>query len=131
MGDELNDRLAFARARDAKNPEVVGVRREHFAIERYADGDVARFARLVVGTRNFAAAASCAAKQKDIYEELCAHLRRYNEDVVRELRGPDSAGVVETQFQYATELTTLLFSEQEAELLRRRGKAAQQAASAS
>jgi CheY-like chemotaxis protein len=82
-----------------------------------------RYVRLVVGSRNFAAAASCGAKQKDIYEELCGVLRRYNEDVVRELRTPDAAGVVETQYQYATELTALLFSEEEAELLRRRGRA--------
>jgi len=93
--------------------------------------DVAmRFVRLVVGTRNFAAAASCAAKQKDTYEELCSHLRRYNEDVVRELRSPDKAGAVDIQFQFAAELTALLFSEQEAELLRRRGKAAQAASAA-
>jgi hypothetical protein len=89
-----------------------------------------RFVRLVVGSRNFAAAASFAAKQKDTYEELCSHLRRYNEDVVRELRSPDKAGVVETQFQFAAELTALLFSEQEAGLLRRRAKAAQAASAA-
>jgi hypothetical protein len=89
-----------------------------------------RFARLVVGSRNFAAAASFAAKQKDAYEELCAHLRRYNEDLVRELRAPENPAVVETQFHYATELTALLFSEQEADLLRRRAKAAQAASAA-
>jgi len=89
-----------------------------------------RYARLVVGSRNFAAAASFGAKQKEVFEELCAMLRRYNEDVVRELRTPDKQGVVETQFQYATELTALLFSEEEAELMRRRGRAAQAASAA-
>ncbi len=89
-----------------------------------------RYVRLVVGCRNFAAAASFGAKQKDAYEELCAYLRRYNEDLVREMRCPDNAVVVETQFLFAVELTGLLFSSEEADLLRRRGKAAQAAASA-
>ena len=31
-----------------------------------------RYAKLVAGSRNFAAAASFAAKQKDVYDELCA-----------------------------------------------------------
>ncbi len=89
-----------------------------------------RYVRLVTGSRNFATGACFAAKQKDAYEELCGWLRRYNEDLVREMRGPDHPGVVEVQFPFATELTALLFSEEEAELLRRRGKAAQTAASA-
>jgi hypothetical protein len=87
-----------------------------------------RYVRLVTGCRNFAAAASCAAKQKDAYEELCAYLRRYNEDVIKEMRGSENRAVAQAQFQFATELTVLLFSEEEAELLRRRGKAAQAAA---
>ena len=49
-----------------------------------------RYARLVVGSRNFAAAASFAAKQKTAFEEICAYLRRYNEDVVKEMRGSRS-----------------------------------------
>jgi hypothetical protein len=89
-----------------------------------------RYVRLVVDCRPFAAAASFAARQKDIYEELCAWLRRYNEDVVKELRHPDNPAVVEAQFQLAAEITALLFSAEEAELLRRRGRAAQSAASA-
>src|SRR3569833_1937796 len=84
-----------------------------------------RYVRLVVGSRNFAAAASFGAKQKDAHDECGAHLRRYNEDLVREMRSPDNPALVETQFQYATALTALLFSEEEADLLRRRGKAAQ------
>jgi hypothetical protein len=86
-----------------------------------------RYVRLVVGSRNFAEKASFAAKQKNAYEELCAYLRRYNEDVVVAMRGPANP-IVETQFQFATELTALLFSAEEAELMRRRGKAAQAAA---
>lgn len=89
-----------------------------------------RYVRLVVGSRNFAAAASFGAKQKDAYDECCAHLRRYNEDLVREMRSPDNPALVDAQFQYATGLTALLFSEEEADLLRRRGKAAQAASAA-
>lgn len=86
-----------------------------------------RYVRLVVGSRNFAAAASFGASQKAAFEELCAYLRRYNEDVVKEMRGPANP-VMETQFAFATDLTALLFSAEEAELMRRRGKAAQAAA---
>ncbi len=87
-----------------------------------------RYVRLVVGCRNFAAAASFAAKQKDASEELCFYLRRYNEDVVKEMRSGPNRANAEIQFQFATELTALLFSEEEAQLMRRRGKAAQAAA---
>jgi hypothetical protein len=89
-----------------------------------------RYIRLVVGSRNFAAAGSFAAKQKTVYEEISAYLRRYIEEVVRELRGADPArrAVAESQFQLCVEMTSLLFSEMEAELLLRRGKAAQSAA---
>jgi hypothetical protein len=89
-----------------------------------------RYAKLVVGCRNFAAAASFGAKQKAIYEEMCGYLRRHNEDLVKELRGSDSdrRTNAESQFDFCCELTALLFSEEEAELLRRRGRAAQAAA---
>jgi hypothetical protein len=89
-----------------------------------------RYAKLVKGSRNFAAGACFGATQKDAYEELSATLRRYNEDLVREMRAPDHPGMIEAQLQFAAELTTVLFSEEEAELLRRRGRAALGAASA-
>jgi hypothetical protein len=83
-----------------------------------------------VGSRNFAAAGSFAAKQKTATEEIGAYLRRYIEDVMKELRVTDSArrAIAEQQFQLCVELTGLLFSEKEAELLQRRGRAAQSAA---
>ena len=86
-----------------------------------------RYVRLVVGSRNFAEKASFAARQKTVFEELCAYLRRYNEDVVAAMKGPINP-IVETQFALATELTAFLFSAEEAELMRRRGRAAQAAA---
>ena len=86
-----------------------------------------RYARLVAGCRNFAAAASFGAKQKEIYDELCSALKRYNEDLVNGLKtlDPVRAEVANGQLHLCTELTAILFSEEEAELLRRRGKAAQ------
>jgi hypothetical protein len=86
-----------------------------------------RYARLVAGSRNFAAAASFAARQKDCAEEISAYLRRYNEDLVKALRGPQRE-VALSQFALCAELTALLFSGEEAQLLHRRARAAQQAA---
>ena len=89
-----------------------------------------RYVKLVTGCRNFAAAASCAAKQKTSTEEMSNYLRRHNEDLVKELRGtdPNRRAAAESQFEFCAELTARLFSEEEAELLRRRARAAQSAA---
>lgn len=91
-----------------------------------------RHARLVTGCKNLAVAASFGATQKKAEEEMCQLLRSYNEDVVKELRTASSPRreVVESQFDFVCTVTALLFSEEEAELLRRRGKAAGQAAAA-
>jgi len=85
-----------------------------------------RYAQLLVGCRKLAAAGSFGAKQADAMDEAMQILRSYNEDVVKELRSPDPARrqVAESQFPLVIELTTLLFSEEEADFLRRRGKAA-------
>ncbi len=88
-----------------------------------------RYARLVVGSRNFAAAASFAAKQKATYEDLCTALKRYNEDVVKALKGDPVRGeIVNAQFELCADLTAILFSEEEAAMMRRRGRAALAAA---
>ena len=87
-----------------------------------------RYARLVAGSRNFAAAASFGAKQKTIYDDLCSLLKRYNEDLVKALKAEPNNAVVGAQFQLCAELTAILFSDEEAELLRRRARAAQSAA---
>jgi hypothetical protein len=91
---------------------------------------VLKYARLVMGSRNFAAAGSFAAKQKTTCEDMCAYLRRYIEDVVKALKGADPArrAIAEGYFQLCVELTSLLFSDKEMELLLRRGRAAQAAA---
>lgn len=91
-----------------------------------------RYAKLMDGCRRLAAAASFGAKLQDAMDEAAQTLRSYNEDVVKELRtaaGPRRA-VAECQFELAAELTALLFSAEEAEFLRRRGKAAVSSAAA-
>jgi len=87
-----------------------------------------RYAGMVAGCRNFAAAASFAAKQKVTYEDLCATLKRYNEDVLKALKDNPANPVANEQFQLCTDLTAMLYSVEEAELLRRRGRAALAAA---
>jgi hypothetical protein len=86
-----------------------------------------RYARLVTGSRNFAAVASFAAKQKAVYDDLCTLLQRYNEDMLKALKAGGN-DIAIAQFHLCVELTAILFSEEEAELLRRRGRAAQSAA---
>jgi hypothetical protein len=87
-----------------------------------------RYARLVAGSRNFAAAASFAAKQKAVYEDLCTMLKRYNEDLIKALKTDPQNAIAGAQFQLCVELTAILFSDEEADLLRRRARAAQSAA---
>ena len=91
-----------------------------------------RYARLVMGCKPFAAAASFGALAKRAEEEMGQALRGYNEDVVKELRTSDAKrrAVAESQFELAVKLTAILFSDEEAELLRRRGRAALSAAQA-
>jgi hypothetical protein len=87
-----------------------------------------RYAQLVAGSRTFAAAASFAAKQGATYDDLSTVLKRYNEDVVQALKADPQNSVANAQFQLCAELTAILFSNEEAELLRRRGRAALSAA---
>ena len=65
-------------------------------------------------------------------DEATQTLRSYNEDVVKEMRTAEGVrrDIVERQFQLCIEFTAMLFSEEEADFLRRRGKAAQSAAQA-
>jgi hypothetical protein len=91
-----------------------------------------RYARLVIGCRTLASAASFGASAKKAEEEMSLLLKNYIEDVVKELRTADGArrAVVESQFEYCCTLTGLIFTEAEAENLRRRGKAATGASAA-
>jgi hypothetical protein len=89
-----------------------------------------RYARLMVGSAPYAAAASFAAAQKEALDEASQHLRGYNEDLIREMRGTEDQRrvVLERQFELAAEATALFFSAEEADFLRRRARAALAAA---
>ena len=116
---EVSAALPMHKATGADFSRPIGAEKQEMAL---------RYARMVTGCRNFAAAASFAAKQKDTYEELCSLLKRYNEDLVKALKADASNIVAIGQFEFCASLAALLFSEEEAELLRRRGRAALAAA---
>jgi hypothetical protein len=120
---EVTAALPMQKSTGADFSRLVGADKHEMAL---------RYARLVAGSRNFAAAASFAAKQKSTYDDLCTALKRYNEDLVNGLKSADPArsGIANAQFRLCAELTAILFSEEEAELLRRRGRAAQATAAA-
>ena len=65
-------------------------------------------------------------------DELSKALSSYNDDILRELRTAegDKRAHGEAYFDLAVALTTLLFSADDGELLRRRGRAAMAAAAA-
>ena len=116
---EFNAALPMQKGTGADFSRAVGAEKREMAV---------RYAKLVAGSRHFAAAASFAAKQKTTSDELCASLKRYNEDLVKALKADPQDAVVNTQFQLCAELTAILFSDEEAEMLRRRARAAQSAA---
>ncbi|HEY4123768.1 MAG TPA: hypothetical protein VGM36_04085 [Rhizomicrobium sp.] len=84
-----------------------------------------RYARLLVGCRHLAARASFGATHKDAVDEVERDLRVYNEDIMKLVRDPDEArrAKVEPFFHAAVDLTAILFSEEEADFLRRRARA--------
>jgi hypothetical protein len=90
------------------------------------------YAQLVAGCAPFAAAASFGAALKNASDEICSSLNRYCEELLRELRTAegDARAHAEDYFEFAITLTTLFFSQEEADLLRRRGRVALAAAAA-
>jgi hypothetical protein len=89
-----------------------------------------RYAKLVASCQPFATAASFGASAKQACDAMRQLLRTYNEDVIKELRIATEARrtIVESRFDFVCSLTAILFSHEEADFLRRRGKAALQAA---
>lgn len=116
---EFSAALPMSKGRGADFSKHPGTEKQEMAL---------RYARLVAGCRVFAAAASFAAKQKTTDDELGTLLRRYNDDVLKTLKADPQHAVANAQFQFCSELTAVVFSEEEAELLRRRGRAALSAA---
>jgi hypothetical protein len=91
---------------------------------------VLNYARLVVGTRHFAAAGSFAAKHRTALEQMSNHLRHYVEDGIREMRssGGEKRAIIESQLTFGADVAAVLVSNEEGELIRRRLRAAQAAA---
>jgi len=84
------------------------------------------YARLVAGCRSFAAAASFGASNKDALDEIGTMLRSYSEDILKELRTVTGERriVTDAYFHLVAELFALVFNQEEADLLRRRARAA-------
>lgn len=84
-----------------------------------------RYAKLVIGCRHLASRASFGATHKDAEDEIERELRVYNEDIVKLIRDPDETRrkKAEPYFRAAVDLTAILFSEEEADFLRRRARA--------
>jgi len=85
-----------------------------------------RYAKIIVGCRSFAAAASFGASLANAQDEIVAGLRSYCEDLLKELRAAegDKRANAEQYFALAADLTGMFLSTEEGEFLRRRGRAA-------
>jgi hypothetical protein len=84
------------------------------------------YLRLVSGCRSFAPAGSFGASNKNALDEISAALKRYCEDLLKELRAAEGEKrvIAEQFFALAADMAELIFSLDEAEILRRRGRAA-------
>lgn len=85
-----------------------------------------RYARLIVGCKPIAATAAFGAALAEAEDEVSTALQRYSEDLVRDLRAVsgDKLAHAEAYFALSVTLTSILFSPEEGEFLRRRGRAA-------
>ena len=85
-----------------------------------------RYATLIAGAKPFASAGSFAASREEAHKTAADYLRRYNEEALYDLRttNMERRQLAKDRFALASELTAILCSEEEAELLRRRGRAA-------
>jgi hypothetical protein len=85
-----------------------------------------RYAKLLAASAASAGDASFGTAQKDAYAEATLHLKGYTEDILREVRAAEGAlrTNAEQYFNLAVTLTEIFFSTEEADFLRRRGRAA-------
>jgi hypothetical protein len=90
------------------------------------------YARLVSGCRSFAAAASFGASNKEALGEIGVMLKSYSEDLLKELRTVtgEKRTNAEAYFHLLAEIFALVFSQEDADLLRRRARAAMPAEAA-
>jgi len=85
-----------------------------------------RYAKLVVGCLNFASAASFGAAQKTAAEEIERELQVYGDEIVKEIATPDleRRARAEQYLSVVADLYGIFFSGEEAEFMKRRGRAA-------
>lgn len=98
---------------------------EHAPLQLQNNERALRSAKLLAGCRHLAARASFGAKHRDAEDEVERELRAYNEEIVKLARDRDETRRAKAQpfFKVAVELTAILFSEDEADFLRRRARA--------
>jgi hypothetical protein len=84
------------------------------------------YVKLIVGCRSFAAAASFGAANKDAFDQAAVAIKAYIEDLLKEMRAAegDRRVYADQFFSLCVEIVKNLFSNEEAEILRRRGRAA-------
>ena len=85
-----------------------------------------RYAKLLVGCLTFASAASFGAAQKDATEEVERELQVYGDEIVKEIRAADgeARARAEQYLSITADLYGIFFSDAEAELMKRRARAA-------
>jgi hypothetical protein len=85
-----------------------------------------RYAKLLAACGASAGDASFGTAQKDAYAEATLHLKGYTEDILREVRAAEgqTRANAEQYFNLAVMLTETFFTAEEADFLRRRGRAA-------
>lgn len=90
------------------------------------------YVKLIAGCRSFAAPASFGASNKEAIEQVSVAIKSYVEDLLKEIRAADGDRRTHADqfFSLCVEIVSSLFSAEEAELLRRRGRAASSAAAA-
>jgi hypothetical protein len=99
-------------------------------LTRHADAEKSdralAYARLVSGCRSFAGAASFGASNASALDQIGTMLRGYSEDLLKELRtvAGEKRANAEAYFHLLAEIFALIFGREEADLLRRRAKAA-------
>lgn len=98
---------------------------EHMPDQAEKSERALRYAKLLAGSRHLASRAAFGAAHKDASDEIEKELRLYNEEIVKLMRDSDEArrAKAELFFKIAVDLTAILFSEEEADFLRRRARA--------
>jgi len=90
------------------------------------------YVKLIVGCRAFAAPASFGAANKEAIDQVSVAIKSYIEDLLKEMRAAEGERRVHVEqfFSLCVEIVSTLFSAEEGDILRRRGRAAGSAVAA-